>query len=245
MTGGFYPRLALFLQFACIRATYITTNNALPAKLQYQNTTNATTIGQSLQNLMDMLSADPDIFYRNSEMVECSIAVDHGDHDPEEFHEYPWSSNISEFRDMRCAFRDGGPVLDARLALFSIENRWPLHWDQWKPPAQNFSNYYEVFPFSGRKALSYMSAERADRLLKAHGHRGRYQVVTLGKTTAQGNESWRFTNVLIPDSEGGGQRSFIIDVRTGQIEKFSWPWIGQESLGVLRNVTAVPAAGDQ
>lgn len=245
MTGAFYPCLALFLQFTCLPAMHITTNNALPAISQYRNATNATTIGQSLQNLMDMLSAESDIFYRNSEMVECSIAVDHGDHDPEEFHEYPWSSNISEFRDMRCAFRDGGPVLDARLALFALENRWPLHWDQWKPPGSNFTNYYEVFPFSGREALSYMSAERADRLLKAYGHSGRYQVVTLGKITAQGNESWRFTNVLVPDSEGGGQRTFVIDVRTGHISQFHWPRIGQENLGILRSVTAVPAAGDQ
>ncbi|KAM0795252.1 hypothetical protein BDR22DRAFT_826229 [Usnea florida] len=245
MFRAFYPYLALFLQFIYLPAIYITRSDALAAKLQYQNATNATTIGQSLDNLMDMLSAETDIFYRNSEMVECSIAVDHGDHDPEEFHERPWSSNISEFRDMRCAFRNGGPVLDARLALFALENRWPLHWDQWKRPGPNFTNYYEVFPFSGRKALNYMSAERADRLLKAHGHTGCYQVVTLGKITAQGNESWRFTNVLVPDSEGGGQRTFVVDVRTGQISLFVWPRTGQKNLGELTSVTAVPAAGDQ
>ena len=64
-----------------------------------------------------------------------------------------------------------------------------------------------------------MSAERANRLLKAHGHRGRYALVSLGKTTAHLDGGWCFLNVQIPDPDGGGQRTYIVDVRTGQVEE--------------------------
>ena len=64
-----------------------------------------------------------------------------------------------------------------------------------------------------------MGAERANRLLKAGGHRGPYALVSLGITTAQPDGVWCFLNVQIPDGEGGGERTFIVDVRTGRVEE--------------------------
>ena len=216
MTKASYPRLALLLQFICFPAIYMAPSHALLAELQNQN---AIPIGQNVQNLVDILTADPDIRYRESMMVTCYIAVDHGDHDPEHFHDYPLSSNIGDFRDIRCIFLTGGPMPDERRPLFQVENKWPLYWDQWGPPGESFYWPFEVQPFSWRKSVSYMSAERANRLLKAHGHRGPYALVSLGKTTAHPDGVWCFLNVQIPDPDGGGQRTYIVDVHTGQVEE--------------------------
>ena len=214
-------------------------SHALPAALQDQN---AITIGQNVQNLVDTLTADPDIRYRKSMMVTCYIAVDHGDHDPDHFHEYPLSSNIGDFRDIRCAFRYGGPIANERHSLFFVQNRWPLHWDQWEPPGENFSYSGEILPFSWRKAVRYMGAERANRLLKADGHRGPYALVSLEKTMAHPDGVWCFLNVQIPD--GGGQRTYVVDVRTGRVEETPYcdgSTSGElESWGTSRGLIGVP-----
>ena len=246
MTEAFYPRLALLLQFICFSAIYMAPSHALLAELQNQN---AITIGRNVQNLVDTLTADPDIRYRKSMMVVCYIAVDHGDHDPEHFHDYPLSSNIGDFRDIRCIFRYGGPIADERYSLFQVENKWPLHWDQWGPPSHGFYTIFKVLPFSWRKAVSYMSAERANRLLKAAGHRGPYALVSLGKTAAHPDGVWCFLNVQIPDPDGGGQRTYIVDVRTGQVEETRYcdgsTSEEQENGGVLRSLVGVPTADCQ
>lgn len=52
---------------------------------------------------------------------------------------------------------------------------------------------------------------------KADGHRGPYALVSLGKTTAHPDGAWCFLNVQIPD--GGGQRTYFVDVRTGRVEE--------------------------
>ena len=210
------PRLALLLQIICFSAIYMAPSHALLAELQNQN---AIPIGQNVQNLVDTLTADPDIRYRKAMMATCYIAVDHGDHDPEHFHDFPLSSNIGDFRDIRCVFRYGGPMADERSSLFEVRNQWPLYWDQWLPPSEGFYYPFEVLTFSWRKAVSYMSAERANRLLKAHGHRGPYACVSLGKTRAHPDGAWCFLNVQIPNSEGGGQRTYSVDVRTGRVEE--------------------------
>ena len=225
MTEASYPRLALLLQSVCFLAIFMTPSRALLAELQNQTllagmqNQNAITIGQNVQNLVNELTADPDIRYRKSMMTTCYIAVDHGDHDPEHFHDYPLSSNIGDFRDIRCVFRYGGPVPDEEGPFFQVENKWPLYWDQWGPPSHSFPYPFKILPFSWRKAVSYMSAERANRLLKAQGHRGPYALVSLGNTTAHPYGGWCFLNVQIPDPEGGGQRTYIVDVRTGRVEE--------------------------
>ena len=217
MTEVSYPRLALLLQFICFFAIFMApTSRALPAEMQNHN---AITIGQNVQNLLNAFAADPDIRYSKSMMLTCYIAVDHGDHDPEHFHDYPLSSNIGDFRDIRCIFRYGGPIPDERNSLFEVQNKWPLYWDQWGPPSVGFFYPYKILPFSWRKAVSYMSAERANRLLKAQGHRGPYALVSLGNTTAHPYGGWCFLNVQIPDPDGGGQRTYIVDVRTGRVEE--------------------------
>ena len=66
MTKASYPRLALLLQFICFPAIYMPPSHALLAELQNQN---AIPIGQNVQNLVDILTADPDIRYRESMMV--------------------------------------------------------------------------------------------------------------------------------------------------------------------------------
>lgn len=220
MTGASYPRLALLLQLIYITAIYITQIHAFPAELELEpQSSNDIPIGQNIQMLMDTLAADPDIRYRKSTVVVCYIAVDHGDHDPEHFHDYPLSSNIGDFRDIRCIFRYGGPMAEERESLFQVENRWPLHWDEWEPPGHGFYWPFEVRSFSWRRAVRYMSAERANRLLKARGHRGPYELVSLQITTAHPEGVWCFLNVQLTDAEGGGQRTFIVDVRTGRVEE--------------------------
>lgn len=221
MTEAFYPRLALLLQFICFPTVYMAPSHAPVAELQNQN---AIPIGQNIQNLVDTLTADPDIRYGKSTMAICYIAVDHGDHDPDHFHDYPLSSNIGDFRDIVCVFRYGGPMAGSfnfyeRRPFFQVRNKWPLYWDQWWPPSGSFYSPFEAPPFSWRKAVSYMSAERANRLLKAHGHQGPYARVSLGKTTAHPDGVWCFLNVQITDAEGGGQRTYFVDVRTGRVEE--------------------------
>lgn len=216
MTEASYPRLALLLQFICFPTIYMAPSHAPVAELQNQN---AIPIGQNVQNLVDTLTADPDIRYRESMMTICYIAVDHGDHDPDHFHDYPLSSSIGDFRDIACIFRYGGPMADERLPLFQVRNQWPLYWDHWLPPSHSFSSIFEAPPFSWRKAVSYMSAERANKLLKAHGLQGPYARVSLGKTTAHPDGAWCFLNVQIPDAIGGGQRTYFVDVRTGRVEE--------------------------
>lgn len=218
-------------------------SHALPAAMQNQN---ATTIGQNVQNLVDTLTADLDIRYRKSTMLVCYIAVDHGDHDPEHFHDYPLSSNIGDFRDIGCVFRFGGPIADERRSFFQVRNRWPLHWDQWGPPSDGIYYPFKVLPFSWRKAVSHMSAERANRLLKAHGHRGPYALVSLGKTTAHPDGAWCFLNVQIPDGEGGGQRTYFVDVRTGRVEETRYcdgsTGGEQDNWGIPRSLIGVPTS---
>lgn len=216
MTEASYPRLALLLQLICFPAIYMAPSHAPVAELQNQN---AISIGQNVQNLVDTLSADPDIRYRNSTMAMCIISVDEGDHDPDHFHDYPLSSSIGDFRDIACMFRYGGPIADERRSFFSVRNQWPLYWDQWWPPGDTLYYPWEAPPFSWRKAVGYMSAERANRLLKARGHQGAYACVSLGKTTAHPDGVWCFRNVQIPDAEGGGQRHYSVDVRTGRVEE--------------------------
>ena len=243
MTEASYPRLALLLQFICIPAISLALSHALPVELQNPNDI---TIGQNVQNLVDTLTADPDISYRKSMMLTCYIAVDHGDHDPDHFHDYPLSSNIGDFRDIRCVFRYGGPLADERRSLFEVQNQWPLHWDQWQPPGEGFYFPSAVRPFSWRKAVRYMSAERANRLLKADEHRGPYALVSLGKTTAHPDGAWCFLNVQISDSEGGGQRTYFVDVRTGRVEETRYcdgSTSGeQDNWSIPRSLIGVPAA---
>ena len=181
MTQASYPRLALISQIFCFLAIFMAPSRALHTERQNQD---AITIGRNVQNLVDTLTADPHIRYSKSMMLTCYIAVDHGDHDPEYFHEYPLSSNIGNFRDIRCMFRYGGPIPDERESLFQVQNKWPFYWDQWEPPGHSFYYPFKILPFSCRKAVSYMSAERANRLLKAQGHLGPYALVSLGNTTA-------------------------------------------------------------
>ena len=49
-----------------------------------------------------------------------------------------------------------------------------------------------------------MSAERADRLLRAYGQRGPYAVVGIEKTRRNPDGAWCFLNVQISDHDGGG-----------------------------------------
>ena len=67
-----------------------------------------------------------------------------------------------------------------------------------------------------------MSVERADKVLKAHGHHGPYEMVGIQKTPAYPDGEWRFFNVRVTDQEGGGQRTFNVDVRTGRVDVDHW-----------------------
>ena len=235
MTKAFYPRLALLLQLLCFPALY------MASSLTLQNHS-AITIEQNVQNLVDRLAAVPEIRYNESMMLTCYIAVDHGDHELEHFHEYPLSSNIGDFRDIRCVFRYGGPLEPDEGSMFQVQNEWPLYWDHWEPPNGDVVSLFPIQAFSWRKAVGYMSAARADRLLKASGREGPYALVSLGKTTAHPDGAWCFLNAQITDAQGGGQRTFRVDVRTGRVEETPYCISEAEEKWVLRNLTGVSAA---
>ena len=214
--GSSYLRLALLLPFICFPAIYTAPSYTLPVGLQlpHYNQHNMS-IGQSVLNLLDKLAATPDIRYNESQMLTCYNLIDNC---REETHDRWISSNIHEFRDITCTFHFGGPMADERDSLFQVQNKYPLHWDQCLAPSDGFHFPYDAHPFSWRKAVGYMSAERADRLLKAQGWRGPYDQVSLGKTTAHSDGAWCFHNVQIPHGPLG-QSIFLVDVRTAQVEE--------------------------
>ena len=240
MTKAPYPRLALLLPFLCFPARYM----ALSLALQNQS---ALTIGQNVQNLVDRLTAVPEVRYKESMMLTCSAAVDHGDRD-EHFREYPLSSNIGDFRDIGCVFRYGGLTTTAEESdtLFQVKNEWPLYWDQWEPPNENVYSLETLQAFSWRKAVGYMSAERADRSLKASGRQGPYATVSLAWTRTHPDGAWCFLNVQITDAQGGGQRTYFVDVRTGRVEETQYCSSGTKpNWGIVTTSGGVPTAEHQ
>ena len=69
-----------------------------------------------------------------------------------------------------------------------------------------------------------MSAERADQLLKADGHKpeeqlvGRYDMVVLRKRTAN-DLAWCFVNVIGNYPDGSGWHTYLVSVSTGRVEQ--------------------------
>ena len=238
MTGTFYPRLFLLSQFFSLFAIHLVSSRALPAKPYGRprrigprppsnslSNPNALTITQNIQALVDTLTADPSFVYSHSEMVLCQLAVEfyeHGDGPHDLYH----SSRISDFHDIKCAFRFGGPIEDETRSFFLVGNKFPDHWDQWSLPVP----FGPVSPgdlplsFEWSEVQTHLSLERADQLLKAAGHQpaeqwiGQYDMVTLVRSTAN-DLAWCFANVIGDYPDTSAQHNYIVYVSTGTVEQ--------------------------
>ena len=81
---------------------------------------------------------------------------------------------------------------------------------------------------------------KGECLLKAHGHQGPYALVSLGKTTAHPDGAWRFVNVQIPDQDGGGQRTYSVEVLTGRVEEESHWRMVRPSMRTQKDLRMLP-----
>ncbi|KAL8871475.1 MAG: hypothetical protein Q9174_002699 [Haloplaca sp. 1 TL-2023] len=233
MTDSSYPRLLVLWQFLSILATQLVSGHALPANplsgpnpptLSLLNH-NALTLTQNIGNLVTLLAGDPSGLYSRSQLVDCEIAVEFYQHGSE-VHDLYVSSNISEFRDINCAFRFGEPKPDGLPSYFLVENKYPDHWDQWSLPLPLPDTRPDDMPqpFAYSEVQNQLSVERADQLLKAAGHEpgegydGAYDWVTLRRTST--NEvTWCFQNVQGHYPDTAGQHDFNVYVSTGRVEQ--------------------------
>ena len=141
MTKTSYPRLNLLLHFFCLTTIHLVSSHALPAtppsgprlpSLSLSNQ-NAITITQSIRALVNTLTADPNMQYKDSQMFSCELAVEFFEHGDQP-HDLEHSSNISDFHDIKCQFRYGGYVEDQKHSHFIVQNKFPQQWDQWALP---------------------------------------------------------------------------------------------------------------
>ncbi|KAL8809452.1 MAG: hypothetical protein Q9223_003651 [Gallowayella weberi] len=224
-----YRDLVLLSHSLC-SAIHLASSHALPARPQSRPSPpalslppNVLTITQNIHALVNTLIADPNPIYSNSVMLSCELAVEfyeHGDTPHDLFH----SGNINRFHDIRCVFRDGGPIEDERQSHFIVENKFPEHWDQWSSPAPIEFIPGDYLPFAWSEVENHMSVERADRLLKAAGHEpgpgfiGKYDMVHLRKSMADGL-AWCFENVIGDYPDSSAQHTYLVLVRTGRVEQ--------------------------
>ncbi|KAL8952675.1 MAG: hypothetical protein Q9222_001412 [Ikaeria aurantiellina] len=230
MTETFHLRLFLLLHFFCLSAIPLVSSRALPAKslggpnlppLSLPNQT----ITQNIQALVDILTTDPNIQYSNSAMVTCELAVEFYEHGDEP-HDLYHSSHISDFHDIKCAFRYGGFIEDDKHSFFFVQTKFPDHWDQWSLPAPFRIDRPDLMPssFTWSEVQTHVSVERADQLLKAAGHQptkgfiGTYDMVHLEKTAA-GDLAWCFNNVIGDYPDTSAQHDYLVHVTTGRVEQ--------------------------
>ncbi|KAL8883845.1 MAG: hypothetical protein Q9215_007978, partial [Flavoplaca cf. flavocitrina] len=87
----------------------------------------AAAIDRTVGNLVRALAIDADIRYREAVMLTAAFAVDRIE-DNIPVADRTFSSNISDFRDIVCIFRYGGPLPGIlEEAEFSVKNQFPLH----------------------------------------------------------------------------------------------------------------------
>ncbi|KAL8979770.1 MAG: hypothetical protein Q9205_004979 [Flavoplaca limonia] len=189
---------------------------------------NALTITQNIGALVNTLTADPNMQYMNSQMLSCEIAVEffeHGDIP----HDLEHSSNISDFRDIKCHFRYGGYVEDEKHSQFIVQNKFPQQWDQWALPVPAIITNprppgYVNLPFAWSDVETHMSLERADQLLKAAGHQpgegfiGCYDYVKLRKR-ATNDLAWCFENVIGDYPDTSAIHTYLVSVSSGVVEQ--------------------------
>lgn len=224
-----HPRFALILLFFCLFSIHHASSHALPANPQVpavqplRQLRDAAAIDRTVGNLISALAANPNIRYREAALLRVSFTVDRAEDDYLEDADRTLSSNIGDFRDILCQFRYGGPPPQNPddTNTFIVKNRFPDHWDQWSPPQDSPWRTLNV-PIKWDHVTPRMGIGRADALLKASGHRGRYARVTLGKMNSPHHPpvAWCFHGVK--KSWLGGRTNFEVDALTGQILQAAW-----------------------
>lgn len=182
MTRASYPRITLSIHLLSLSLIHLALSHAHPANPQTLTLASLPrpslpkpvpepddiTIEQSIQRLVDTLKSDPNFQYSGADLINCNLAIEFYEHG-ETPHDLYHSSNVSHFRDIKCALRYGGLPEDEQHSMFIMQNKFPEHWDQWAlpvriegtiPPDEN--------PFAWSEVT--MTVERADELLKADGH---------------------------------------------------------------------------
>ncbi|KAL8929541.1 MAG: hypothetical protein Q9208_001210 [Pyrenodesmia sp. 3 TL-2023] len=219
-----HSRLALILLFLCLLSIHQASSHALPANPQIPAVRplpqlgDAAAIERTVDNLVRALAVDPDIRYREAVMITIAFAVDRIEDDIPEA-DRTFSSNISDFRDIVCIFRYGGPPPHSpNDAEFSVKNQFPLHWDQWFPPQPSPWRGF-ASPFSWDLMTRRMGIGMADALLKASGQTGRYVGVALKRLDfafMQIPVAWCFHRV---ETRRGERTNFRVDVLSRQVTR--------------------------
>ena len=132
---------------------------------------NTLTVEQNIINLLRSLKPHPFPGVSQAKLISIILQVD----DNESINP-TLSSNIAQFRKIDLIFRSGD-ITFFPLG-FSIENKWPSHWDRWnhrvtETVAGNWA------PLSWELMFRRMSVEWADVILKTAGYHGRYGAVIL------------------------------------------------------------------
>ncbi|KAL8801477.1 MAG: hypothetical protein Q9182_004444 [Xanthomendoza sp. 2 TL-2023] len=174
-------------------------------------------LGRMVDTLLSKIAARPEITYREATLQVISLQLIPEDGVPPRTH---LSSNIEDFHDILAVFRLGGPhPLTPNPEILAFPNRTPDRWQEWGDAV--LEQWYagsEVYrslqwkPIWGR-----MSLERADRLLKASGYRGRYRAVTLLHLSARPS-GWCFDGLELGRGEEG---SVNVEIYSGRSVRVS------------------------
>ena len=125
------------------------------------------------------------------------------------------SDNIQSFRKIGCVFHIDVPTPDETEAM-TFQNRWPQRWDQWdlNPGWEHDDmNLNQFGAFNFDQVARRLSVEWADRVLKAHGYRGRYGEVVLVRFEDR-DLGWCFGFLELPDGERGAR---LVTIATGEV----------------------------
>ena len=194
--------IAVLLHYLCLASSLvlpihspISGYNILPSSINGNvSAPNTLTVEQNIRNLLRLLAASPFPGAKQAKLVSILLRVD--DHDtiiP------TLSSDIASFRKIDCGFRWSDPRIIP--PGFSIENRWPTHWDHWEAPIPERVSE-DWAPVSWQLLFSRMSVEWADVVLKRHGYRGPYGAIVL-QQQAGAALGWCFEHVQLDEHWSG------------------------------------------
>ncbi|KAL8860189.1 MAG: hypothetical protein Q9178_003453 [Gyalolechia marmorata] len=123
---------------------------------------NTLTVEQNIINLVRSLTPHPSPGISQPKLVYIMLRVDDN-----ESLQPTLSSNIAQFRKIHLIFRSGEHP--SSPLGFSIDNKWPSHWDQWNPTVpERVRRNGETLPWGFM--FRRMSVEWVDVVLKAAGY---------------------------------------------------------------------------
>ena len=172
------------------------------------------TVESVIQTAIDHLHRSPDPAFKDFALIGGELA-------PQAFGTGPLrlSANISDFHSISLFI-----LLAGKPDIYILENRYPEHWDQWRftNPTRGalILGHSSITPSSKEKGISWrlvqekMPVEKADRLLKAAGFRGRYLSVELDHLP-KAHLRWLFREIEI----SGKPHSYVgVDILTGEVK---------------------------